>query len=289
MLNVMRPALVGFADRRFLVALSILFVNDHILKHAWPCWFTGKLSDFAGLFAFGWFCVALVPRWPRAALLVVSVLFVWWKSPLSQPAIDGWNALPLFRVGRVVDASDLFALLVLPWVLMPARAIHVPWKRWSLVAIGVCAIMLFGATTMARRTLKPTDITSLYYDKAHYTLRATPDGFWHALDTCSAVLPLDTLSTSTGTAGLRRYELKNVRLREVAARSVQFVLWKRGRKMRFELLKIEPDHPIHVFTEDEVRAYADLYRRLFEQAVLRCIDRRAVPHHLHAQSRSRSM
>ncbi|HSO31586.1 MAG TPA: hypothetical protein VLT33_03690 [Labilithrix sp.] len=35
-----------------LLAVALLIVNDHVLKHQFPGFVTGKLSDFAGLFFF---------------------------------------------------------------------------------------------------------------------------------------------------------------------------------------------------------------------------------------------
>ena len=33
-----------------LLALFLLFLNDHVLRVLWPSWITGKLGDFAWLF-----------------------------------------------------------------------------------------------------------------------------------------------------------------------------------------------------------------------------------------------
>lgn len=44
--------------------------------------FTGKLSDFAGLFAFPFFWAALVPRWRVAIYLGTAVAFTIWKLPV---------------------------------------------------------------------------------------------------------------------------------------------------------------------------------------------------------------
>lgn len=35
-----------------LLAIAVLIVNDHVFKAAWPGWWTGKLSDFAGALFF---------------------------------------------------------------------------------------------------------------------------------------------------------------------------------------------------------------------------------------------
>jgi hypothetical protein len=98
----------------FLAALGLLLANDFIFKPLFHNWFTGKLSDFAGLFAFFVFWSAFFPRRNRIIGLMVAVGFVFWKSAWSQPLIDYWNSLALYHIGRVVDATDLIALAILP-------------------------------------------------------------------------------------------------------------------------------------------------------------------------------
>jgi hypothetical protein len=98
----------------FLVALGLLLANDFVFKPLLHNWFTGKLSDFAGLFAFSIFWSAFFPRRNRIVGAVITAGFVFWKSAWSQPLIDYWNNLALYHIGRVVDATDLIALAVLP-------------------------------------------------------------------------------------------------------------------------------------------------------------------------------
>ncbi|HET7176466.1 MAG TPA: hypothetical protein VFK21_10730 [Gammaproteobacteria bacterium] len=105
----------------FIVALALLLLNDFVLKSLLHDWFTGKLSDFAGLFVFGSLLMIVIPRRPRLMLIGAGFLFIWWKSPLSQPVIDLWNAGPLLKMHRVVDYSDLMALVVLPLVYWNSR------------------------------------------------------------------------------------------------------------------------------------------------------------------------
>lgn len=103
----------------FFAGLFLLLVNDFILKQAFGNWFTGKLSDFAGLFIFPLFFSGLFPKRRKVVYFLTAILFVLWKSPLSQPFIDAWNEVGLFNIGRVVDAWDLLGLLSLPlayWV-----------------------------------------------------------------------------------------------------------------------------------------------------------------------------
>lgn len=98
----------------FALSLAALVCNDWLLKSWLHDWLTGKLSDFCGLFVFASLMLIVFSRHARYALVGVAILFTWWKSSFSQPAIDFFNSLPLIHLHRTVDYSDLMALLVLP-------------------------------------------------------------------------------------------------------------------------------------------------------------------------------
>lgn len=138
----------------FLGALTLLVVNDHLLKgQGWlPAWLTGKLSDFAGLVvapvvlatALGAFvrCALGRSHWVRrrlehvgadgtnrliagASTTTVSLVFV--ATELSQAAADRVAALfgSLGFPSRLhADATDLVALAVLPvtWSVLVGAA-----------------------------------------------------------------------------------------------------------------------------------------------------------------------
>ena len=151
----------------FLLALGLLILNDAVLKAAWHNAFTGKLSDFAGVFAFAWFWSVVIGRARMAIHVAVAVVFAWWKSPWSAGAIEAWNALPLFDVARVVDYGDLFALVVLPlscWCLArPSEPVHgarimTPWPQLTVALIAVVAF-----TATSRATTKITIEDNVVY------------------------------------------------------------------------------------------------------------------------------
>lgn len=98
----------------FLLGLFLLLLNDFVLKSQFHNFFTGKLSDFAGLFIFPLFFAAFFPKRKLFIFASTIFLFVFWKSTWSQSSIDLWNSLRLFRIGRTIDDTDLFALSVLP-------------------------------------------------------------------------------------------------------------------------------------------------------------------------------
>lgn len=98
----------------FAAGLLLLVANDFLLKPVFHNAVTGKLSDFAGLFVFPLFWSALAPRLRRGIYALTALGFVCWKSAYAQPLIDGWNSLGVLRVNRVVDSTDLLALVALP-------------------------------------------------------------------------------------------------------------------------------------------------------------------------------
>src|SRR5688572_20551428 len=98
----------------FIVAVCLLLANDFILKSTFHNWFTGKISDFAGLFVFPLFWVAFFPNSRKIIYAITASFFLLWKSEYSQPLIDAWNGLAIAPVSRAVDITDLLALFVLP-------------------------------------------------------------------------------------------------------------------------------------------------------------------------------
>lgn len=98
----------------FVLGLTILLLNDFVLKEHYGNWLTGKLSDFAGLFIFPLFWTSLSPRHKSKIFWLTGFLFVFWKSHASQTLIDIWNNIGLWNLHRTVDYTDLVALMILP-------------------------------------------------------------------------------------------------------------------------------------------------------------------------------
>lgn len=99
----------------FLLGLFLLILNDHLLKAVYGNWFTGKLSDVAGLLILPMFLKYLFPISTKKSILFTIVFFIFWKSPFSQFFIDSFNSLGLYNMGRVVDYTDFIAFLILPF------------------------------------------------------------------------------------------------------------------------------------------------------------------------------
>ena len=88
----------------------------NLFKYQFHNWITGKLWDFAGLIVFVLFWQVLFPKRKAVIYLITAILFVIWKSSLSDGFIELWNNHMFYAINRVIDYSDLLALLVLPFV-----------------------------------------------------------------------------------------------------------------------------------------------------------------------------
>ena len=139
-----------------LGAVGLLLLNDHVFKARWPSWWTGKLSDVAGLAMFPLLLQGLWEqvsargessfRASRPVLVgcVVATALVFAAIKLSPLAAAGWQwslgglqwpfhllrawltggALPPVRpVAHTLDVTDLFTL---PAVLV---SLWLGWRR----------------------------------------------------------------------------------------------------------------------------------------------------------------
>lgn len=132
-----------------LGSVALLVVNDWILKPAFHDAVTGKLSDVAGVAALALFLRALLPGRRTLACVLAGAAFAGWKSPASQPLIDGWNALGWWTAARVVDWTDLAALLVLPiaFAYRPRPVRSHGARRVLAPAVGAACVAAFAATS----------------------------------------------------------------------------------------------------------------------------------------------
>jgi hypothetical protein len=151
-----KPKPRQLAAPEFVVAILLLLANDFLLKPWLANAFTGKLSDFAGLFALPFFLAAFLPGRRAPIYLGTALAFTFWKLPMSDAWIGAWNAVSPLDVGRVADASDLMALGILPlswWC--SARPRQVVDVRWRTVALAGISLFAFAATSF--RTAVPLD------------------------------------------------------------------------------------------------------------------------------------
>lgn len=154
-------------SRLFIVGLVLLLINDFYLKSTYGNWFTGKLSDLAGLFIFPLFFTALFPKKKNVIFIGTTLFFIYWKSSLSTPFISIANEVGL-PIGRVIDYSDLLALLILPLAYY-YQSISFKSFRLSPALVGIIAFFSFCATTCVSRYPNPFTINKTYqfdYPKA---------------------------------------------------------------------------------------------------------------------------
>jgi hypothetical protein len=148
----------------FLLSLSLLLLNDFVFKYQFHNWLTGKLSDFAGLFVFVVFFTSLFPRWKTHIVLLIALIFCWWKSDLSESFIVFMNNELHIPANRVIDYSDLFALLILPFslYLKPVQNKHTVLRKCLSCIIAFISFTAFTATSLPRRL---TDTNKVQLDK----------------------------------------------------------------------------------------------------------------------------
>jgi hypothetical protein len=120
-------------------AMVLMAVNDHWLKERWPSWWTGKFSDFLGVFYFPLLLVALICLFQNFVLrqrpvayltrlklaLAMGVTVVMMTSIKISPAVALWIAETFsrwfFAIRIVADPTDLIAFSSLALTYFYAR------------------------------------------------------------------------------------------------------------------------------------------------------------------------
>jgi hypothetical protein len=149
---MMRTPATYLYNYLFAIGLLILVLNDHILKWEYGNWFTGKLSDIAGVFVLPFFLSYFLPKKPIQAILLSAVSFIGWKLPFSEPLIRWYNEFSFIPINRVVDYTDLFALLILPisyWGLLKVEHFKFAYSPSPILMLLPCCF-IFMATSWPR-------------------------------------------------------------------------------------------------------------------------------------------
>ena len=136
----------------FMISIAILLLNDFLLKQEYNNWLTGKLSDIAGLFSITVFLFSIFPGRRKNILVFSALFFCWWKSPFSSGFIFFLNHSFGLPVARVIDYTDLLALLVLPFAYSLKTPGYNPSFVRSLAVYVVAGVSFFSfcATSMPR-------------------------------------------------------------------------------------------------------------------------------------------
>lgn len=132
--EALKHALHRLAHPLSLLMIMVLIVNDHIFKHTIPSWWTGKLSDVAGL-AFAPLLIAvflalIIPSkipyrksivfW--SAFYFVSVIFTLLKI---SPSFN-----QIFREGLHILTSNQHSIVLDPTDLLTLPAIFIAYWLW---------------------------------------------------------------------------------------------------------------------------------------------------------------
>jgi hypothetical protein len=138
-----------------IAGLALWVINDHLLKGAYPGWWTGKLSDLAGLAVFPLIPYAVIDLWrarrglppppvSTLALCIAAAGLALIAIKTTHVAADAYRwslaaaqwPIRALRVGAVVplrpvrlarDLTDLLALpaLLVPWFVVRSRVTYV--------------------------------------------------------------------------------------------------------------------------------------------------------------------
>ena len=159
-----------------LLSISILVINDHVLKVLFPSWITGKLSDFAGLFFFPFILSIILSitlskfRISKRILGIISfgLVVIWFSLIKTFPWVntlttDISSFLLGYRTLFIVDPTDLIALLS----TIPAYLI---WKQPTQNKPKYTAYISFFFASLAVIATSPPyptvyEVTNLEYDQ----------------------------------------------------------------------------------------------------------------------------
>ncbi|WP_156045535.1 hypothetical protein [Herbidospora cretacea] len=128
-----------------VLALVVLVVNDHLLKHTWPGVVTGKLSDVAGLILLP-AVLDLVLRRPMVSIAVTGVGFTLVKASETGAwlASEAWSLAWEHSV-ILADPTDLLTLPALYAAWLASRH-PVPVGRTVVVLLTPAAVLAITAT-----------------------------------------------------------------------------------------------------------------------------------------------
>jgi len=165
-------------SKLFLISLILLLLNDFILKHSFPNFVTGILSDFVGLIVFVIFWTWIFPKFRTSIYIFTMVFFIWWKSSFSQGFIDLWNNYSIFQIQRTIDYSDLISLLILPIIYLYqikydkiTICYKSRFKNIGLLIVSIIAVFSFVATSY----LKTINYNENQEKDYIYEIKAKPD------------------------------------------------------------------------------------------------------------------
>ena len=157
-----------------LISIALLILNDHVLKTSIPSWFTGKLSDFAGLFFFPFIIATglsiLFAKYDlkrhtigHLSFGVVAIGFFLIKT---IPSVNNVTAkIASFVIGGtpqiIIDPTDLIALLVMGpgWVLW-CRYNETKSTKFAYIVLCLGSFAALATSPIERTVTSVTDLVS---------------------------------------------------------------------------------------------------------------------------------
>ncbi|HET7375196.1 MAG TPA: hypothetical protein VFK30_00720, partial [Anaerolineae bacterium] len=152
-------ALLSLSHPLSIAAIAVVLLNDHLLRHVWPSWFTGKIGDFAWLI-FAPFLLAALAGWlpirssnrdnliGQGSIVAVGLIFGLAKTvpefhSLTIKILETLTGWP--NVLRI-DPTDLLtlpALFIAVWIWRQsvARTFRLPNRGLVLLPLAILATM----------------------------------------------------------------------------------------------------------------------------------------------------
>ena len=262
----------------FLSGLILLVVNDAILKWQYSNAITGKLSDFAGLFIFPIFLAYVFPRIKKYIVPVIAVVFILWKSSLSSPFINWLNSLSFLQFNRVIDYTDLLALVVLPFshLMINETKFVLDYKhtisKYASLLILLMACFAFMATSMTRYEMPKGTI---YLGKS-YKVKMSQDSLLTRITELGYewTYHQDTISNKDYYNEFGYYQIKDVLVIEDeividTLKSVKFALRPlKENKTKIELINIELSRPGQIQDWKYLRSLSRFYKHQMKKSLI---------------------
>lgn len=181
----------------FILSLACLLVNDIYLKYEYHNWLTGKLSDFAGLFVLSVFLSAFFYRHTVLIYVGITIFFIWWKSPLSQPLIDLLNRSLDLSFNRTIDYTDLLAIpfIFVAGLLKPPVYNFSLANRVAIYFVSTVCLIAFCSTSYYRKIMISPDMGPRITYNETYPSRFKQEDILYKLDSMQLAYKVDSFTT----------------------------------------------------------------------------------------------
>ena len=255
----------------FWLSLGILLVNDHYLKIQFHNWLTGKLSDVVGLILLALVFALFFNGKALKSVMITGLLFVFWKTPFSQPFIDVYNEIAFIQIYRVIDYTDYFTLVILffPYFLIKKKEEtcnkNISSRKLTIPALVLCSFAFMATSPPHYAYNYQASTGNLYLNnsrnvrlsKSEILSKLSEEG-WHAYQ--------DTLLMNHNT--YLRYDAEQEYIKLIEADSSKYrkeIINKEsiynGYKQRVEEYKIGDIHSAH-YKIDQLIVGADTINEL---------------------------